>query len=102
FYWSRPSPSGGWGARASHTRIEHTATGEPSWRAGGPVTPAGRAASLRALIEHQDGARDLAGLHRAERFVDVLEPAAARDHLVELEPSLPVELDVAGHVDLEP
>src|SRR5688572_28628656 len=53
-------------------------------------------------IEHEDGAGHLAGLHRPERLVDVLEPAAARDHLVELEPPLAVELDVARHVDLEP
>src|SRR5262245_30242714 len=45
-----------------------------------------------ALVEHQDGARHLTGLHRAERLVDVLQAAAPRDHLVELEPALAVEL----------
>jgi hypothetical protein len=54
------------------------------------------------LIEHQDGARDLAGLHGPEGVVDVGQLAAPGDHLVELEPALPVELDVARHVDLEP
>src|SRR5205085_6386231 len=52
-------------------------------------------------VEHQHRAGDLAGLHRAEGLVHVLELAAAADHLVELQPALAVELDVAGHVDLE-
>src|SRR5438874_3934169 len=52
-------------------------------------------------VEHQDRAGDLASLHRAEGVVDVLELAAAGDHLVELQSALAVELDVAGHVHLE-
>src|SRR5438552_7704716 len=52
-------------------------------------------------VEHQHRAGDLAGLHRAEGLVDVLELAAAADHLVELQPALAIELDVARHVDLE-
>src|SRR5437763_14753553 len=52
-------------------------------------------------VEHQDRARDLACLHRAEGLVHVLELAAAADHLVQLQPALAVELDVARHVDLE-
>src|SRR6266436_7818720 len=59
-----------------------------------------RVGSMR-LPEHQDGARDLARLHGPERLVDVLELAPARDHLVEHEPALPVQLDVVRHVDLE-
>src|SRR5262245_22801520 len=51
-------------------------------------------------IEHQNCTRDLAGLHGAERLVDVLQAAPASDHLVELEAALAVELDVTGHVDL--
>src|SRR6266446_2407090 len=53
------------------------------------------------LVQHQDGARDLARLHGPERLVDVLELAPAGDHLVEHEPALPVQLDVVRHVDLE-
>src|SRR6267142_2404151 len=52
-------------------------------------------------IEHEHGPRDLAGLHRAERFVDVVEPSAARDHLVEQEPALAIELQVARNVGAE-
>src|SRR5262245_25624711 len=68
----------------------------PTLRA--PAEP-GRSASV--LIEHQDRSGDLAGFHRAKRLVDVLQAAATRDHLVELQAALAVELDVAGHVDLE-
>src|SRR6266511_4375695 len=39
--------------------------------------------SCRSSIERQDGARHLAGLHRAEGLVDVAEPAAPADHRVE-------------------
>src|SRR5687768_3863230 len=53
------------------------------------------------LIEHQNGSGHLAGLHGTEGLVDVLELPAPRDHLVELQAALPVELDVARHVDLE-
>src|SRR3989449_354437 len=52
-------------------------------------------------IEHQHSARDFAGLHRAKGVVDVLEAAAARDHLVEQEPSLAVELQVQRDVEAE-
>src|SRR6185503_6984673 len=54
-----------------------------------------------ALLEHEHGAGHLAGLHGAEGLVDVLQLAAPGDHLVELQPALAVELDVARHVDLE-
>src|SRR2546427_6628590 len=46
-------------------------------------------------------ARHLAGFHGAKRLVDVLQAATARDHLVELELPLAIQLDVARHVDLE-
>src|SRR5271156_3900211 len=55
----------------------------------------------RVLVEHQHRARDFSRLHSAECFVDVLEFAAARDHVVEVEPSLLIELDDARHVDAE-
>src|SRR2546428_12126890 len=54
-----------------------------------------------ASLEHQHSARDFAGLHRAKGVVDVLEAAAARDHLVEQEPSLTVELQVQRNVEAE-
>src|ERR1051325_5363918 len=74
----------------------------PRARGAGPRTVApSRSVDLCDLCEHQDGSRDLARLHGPERLVDVLELAPARDHLVEHEPALPVELDVARHVDLE-
>src|SRR5262245_2469897 len=56
---------------------------------------------ISASVERQHGPRDLAGLHRAKRLVDVVQPSALRDHLVEQEPSLPVELEVAGNVRAE-
>src|SRR6185295_8992389 len=59
------------------------------------------ARSPRSSIKSQNRTRDLAGLHRAERLVDVVEPPAARDHLVEHEPALAVELQVARNVGPE-
>src|SRR3989454_529420 len=53
------------------------------------------------LIEHQHCAGDLAGLHRAEGVVDVLETATAGDHLVQAQKPSLVEVDVLRHVDLE-
>src|SRR5579863_10461899 len=55
----------------------------------------------RGSVEHQYCARYLSGLHRAKRLVHVLEFSAPRDHTVEVEPSLLVELDDARHVDAE-
>src|SRR5216683_2005085 len=52
-------------------------------------------------VEGQDGAGDLARLHRAERLVDVVEAAAAGDHLVEQQPALAIEVEVPGNVDAE-
>src|SRR5215467_13101116 len=78
-----------------------------SRHAGAPISPAspvgaGTApAGPRLPLEHHDGAGDLAGLHGPEELVDVLELAAAGDHLVELEASLPIQLDVTRHVHLE-
>src|SRR4030095_2849927 len=62
----------------------------------------GRTCRTGRLIEHEDGARDLARLHGTERLVDVVEPPAARDHLVEHEPALAIELQVARNVGAEP
>src|SRR6516165_6015091 len=53
------------------------------------------------LIEGQHGAGDLAGLHRAEGFVDVAEPAAFGDHRVEVEPALAEEFEVGRDVVTE-
>src|SRR5262245_21710637 len=61
--------------------------------ADGPLSP--------AWLEHDDGAGDLARLHGAEELVHVLELAAAGDHLVQLDATLAVPLDVARHVHLE-
>src|SRR6516165_12106539 len=53
------------------------------------------------LIEGQHGAGDLAGLHRAEGFVDVAEPAAFGDHRVEVEPALAEEIEIDRDVGAE-
>ncbi len=45
-------------------------------------------------IERQHRARDLAGFHRAEGFVDVAEMAALGDHRIEVEPALAIEIEV--------
>src|SRR5687768_3106315 len=52
-------------------------------------------------VEREHGARDLACLHRAEGVVDVLESPAPRDHLVEQQPSLAIELEVERDVEAE-
>src|SRR5688572_25270705 len=53
------------------------------------------------LIEGQHGAGDLAGLHRAEGFVDVAEAAALGDHAVEVEAALAVEFEIGRDVGAE-
>ena len=52
-------------------------------------------------LAHENRPRDLARLHRAERFVDVAEPAATTDHLVQHQAALAIELQVAGNVGTE-
>src|SRR2546426_5258887 len=52
-------------------------------------------------VERENGPGDLAGLHRAKRLVDVVQPAPPRDHLVEQQAALAVELEVAGDVRAE-
>src|SRR6266542_2420234 len=52
-------------------------------------------------VEGQDGARDLARLHRAEGLIDVVEAAAAGDHLVEEKAALAIEVEVPQNVDAE-
>src|SRR6266478_6460083 len=52
-------------------------------------------------IERQNRPGDLARLHGPERLVDVVEPPATRDHLVEQEPALAIELQVARNVGPE-
>src|SRR5215831_17226509 len=63
--------------------------------------PGGAIHVTRVSIEGQHHARYLAGLHGAEGLVDVLQAAAAGDHLVEHEAPLAVELEVAGDVGTE-
>src|SRR5439155_6629207 len=88
-------------ARMSHARLPASARGVKRLARDGVIDGIGAASPTARSVEHQHRARDLARLHRAERLVDVLEPAAATHHLVQLQPSLPVEVDVARHVDLE-
>src|ERR1700736_6687750 len=76
------------------------ATGPAIARAGGR-RGADRMRDAPASIEGQDGAGDLAGLHRAEGFVDVAEPAALGDHVVEVEPALAVEFEIGRDVVAE-
>src|SRR4051812_13721372 len=52
-------------------------------------------------VEHQHGPCDLACLHCPERLVDVAEPAASADHLIQLQPALTVELQVVRDVGAE-
>src|SRR5580765_1374122 len=52
-------------------------------------------------VEHQDRARDLARLHRAEGVVDVVEAPAAGDHLVEQQPALAIEVEIPRNVGAE-
>src|SRR5262249_30897809 len=54
-----------------------------------------------ALVERENGPRDLAGLHRAKCLVDVVQPSAPRDHLVEQQAALTVELEIARNVRAE-
>src|SRR5207244_2020237 len=57
-----------------------TPAGDP---AGADESDSNRLVSHRdALIEHQDGPRNLTGLHGAERVVDVRQATSPRDHLV--------------------
>src|SRR4029450_3879345 len=56
---------------------------------------------IAGSVERENGPGDLAGLHRAKRLVDVVQPAAPRDHLVEQQATLAVELEVAGNVRAE-
>src|SRR5262249_36627524 len=70
-------------------------------RPPGDAGPSGTRRPAVGLLEHQDGACDLAGLHRAERLVDVLEPASPRDHLGQPQEAALIEVDVLRHVDLE-
>ena len=52
-------------------------------------------------VEGQHGAGDFAGFHRPERLVDVAEPAAFRNHRVEVEPALAEEVEIERDVGAE-
>src|SRR6187401_2894856 len=54
------------------------------------------------LREDDHAARDLAPAHRREPLVDGVQLDAFRYQLVEFEPALQVEIDVARHIDAEP
>src|SRR5205823_8110623 len=56
---------------------------------------------LANSVERQHGARDLAGLHRAERVVDVVEASASGHHFVEQQPPLTIELEIQRDVEAE-
>src|SRR5437867_1441611 len=58
------------------------------------------AASLSVSAEHEDAARELAGLERLDRAADLLERVAARDELVDLEP--PAEVELGQHREVPP
>ena len=82
--------------------VSLTASGDRKGRSGFPIGPFCLMRFYgRRLFEHQHCACDFAGFHRAECFVDVLELAATRDHVVEVEAALLIELDDARHVDAE-
>src|SRR5262249_60321407 len=91
-------PRGSWASPDLQPRHESR---REAARAPGPVCARSAPTSPRSRLEHDDGAGDLAGLHGPEELVDVLELAAAGDHLVELEAPLPIQLDVARHIHLE-
>src|ERR1700730_6650445 len=56
---------------------------------------------LPTSVEHQNGARDFAALHRRKCLVDIFEFRALTDHLVKVESALQVKIDVARHIDAE-
>src|SRR6185437_13028477 len=73
-------------------------SGECVAGAGSFRPPAPAAVCRISSVEHQDGAGHLTSFHRAKRFVNIFQTTAARDHFVEFEPSLEIEVDVAWHV----
>src|SRR6478672_8350750 len=60
--------------------------------------PAAAFPAVGVSVEHQHGARDLAGLHRAKCLVDIAQTAAPADHRIEIQPSLAVEFQVVRDV----
>src|SRR6266567_4667801 len=57
------------------------------------------AMGFAASIEGEHRTDGFTGLHRAEGFVNIIKPSALGNHLIELEPALAVEVQVARHVD---
>src|ERR1700677_2520434 len=53
---------------------------------------------LPASVERQHCARDLAGFHRTKRFVDLFERTAPANHIVEIQASLPIQVEIFRHV----
>src|SRR5271169_6111027 len=84
-------------------------TASPAFASIVPALPARIALSMTILprakrpsVEGQHGAGDFTGLHRAEGFVDVAEPAAPGHHRIEVEPALAVEIEIKRDVGAEP
>src|SRR5262245_44307568 len=105
----RPSKWASWYTRSSYqgtmidrhiramTSVRKVATRPPMI----PLTRKSRTNFSTRSVEGQHGPRDLTGLHRAERHVDVAQPPALADHLVELQPALAVEIEIARDVGAE-
>src|SRR5258708_39975523 len=67
------------------------------------ASPAGLRVKRSPLsVEHQHTASDFAGFHRTKRLVHVFELQPLADHVVEIQPALQVEIDIAWHIDPEP
>ena len=53
------------------------------------------------VIEHDDVARHFPGLERQQGVGDIAEPDPARDHVVQVKPSLQIEVHEPRHVHAE-
>src|SRR3984957_4829727 len=84
------SPSADLNDRPSRLRSNHSGRGYDPVIAVGSIMfcVTVSMSSPEESVEHQHGARDLAGLHGAKGFVDVAQVAATADHLVQLQPAL--------------
>jgi hypothetical protein len=54
-----------------------------------------------SVSKDQNCPRDFSSLHGAKRVVDLVESGTATDHIVEVQSSLPVQIKIPGHVELE-
>src|ERR1700760_460337 len=96
------SPSADLKERPSRLRSNHSGRGyEPVIAVGSImfwVTESIGPSHQIFSVEHQHRSRDLASLHRAEGIVDVIQAAAAADHRIKIQTSLPVELQIVRDV----